>query len=97
MDKIENLEDNEISYFDGCWDRIVQNEGNQFYTISGLQFKYRIIGNHLLPSRTDYNISKKDFEKVFKMGRLKGPGEISNEVRGSAYVWAIMHDSRIRS
>ena len=68
----------------------------QFHTIRGLQFRYRIAGNYLLPSRTDYQISKKDFEKVFRLGRLKGPGVISNEVRGSTYVWAIMHDMRIR-
>lgn len=86
-----------MTYFDDCWNRIRNNEGNQFHTIRGLQFRYKIIGNYLIPSRTDYKISRKDFEKVFRLGRLKGPGAISNDVRGSAYVWAIMHDLRIRT
>lgn len=85
-----------MSFFDDCWNRIIQHAGESFHTKRGLHFKYSIKGNLLLPSRTDYQISKKDLEKVFKMGRLKGPGVISNEIRGSAYVWAIMHDSRIR-
>lgn len=85
-----------MSYFDDCWDRIIDNAGNQFHTIRGLRFRYRIVGNYLLQNRTDYKISKKDFEKVFKMNRLRGPGVISKEIRGSTYVWAIMHDERIR-
>ena len=83
-------------YFDDCWNRIRDNVGNQFHTIRGLRFRYKIVSNYLFPSRTDYKISKKDFEKVFKLGRLKGPGIISNEVRGPSYVWAIMHDERIQ-
>ena len=85
-----------MSYFDDCWNRIRRKAGNQFHTISGLRFTYRIDGNYLIPSRTNYKISKKDFEKVFRLRPLRGPGEISNEVRGSSYVWAIMHDRRIR-
>lgn len=83
-------------YFDDCWNRIVENEGEQFHTKRNLPFKYKIKSATVIPSRTDYSISKKDFETVFKLGRVKGPGIISNEVRGPAYVWAIMHDERIR-
>ena len=85
-----------MTYFDDCWNRIRNNAGNRFYTIRGLRFTYRIDGNYLIPSRTDYKISKKDFKKIFRLGRLKGPGLISNEVRGPSYIWAIMHDRRIR-
>jgi len=85
-----------MTYFEDCWDRIQNNAGNRFHTISDLEFTYSIDGNYVIPSRTYYKISKKDFEKVFKLGRLRGPGLISNEIRGSSYVWAIMHDNRIR-
>jgi len=85
-----------VSYFDDCWNRIRRNAGNQFHTIMGLPFTYSIDGNYVIPSRTDYKISKKDFEKVFRLRPLRGLGEISNEVRGPSYVWAIMHDRRIR-
>jgi len=85
-----------MELFEHRWKQIQRNSGKPFHTITGLEFTYSIEGDYLIPSRTYYKISKKDFEKVFDMGPLKGPGEISNDVRGSAYVWAIMHDKRIR-
>ena len=85
-----------MSYFDDCWKKILKNEGEQFFTKRNLPFKYKIKNNSVIPNRTNYIIPQKDFEKVFKLRRLEGPGMISNEVRGSAYVWAIMHDERIR-
>jgi hypothetical protein len=85
-----------MTSFDSCWNVIISNEGETFHTKTNKPFTYVVKNNSLVPSRTEYNISKKDFEKIFKLGRLEGPGLISNDVRGSAYVWAIMHDERIR-
>ena len=82
--------------FEECWNKIVNNVGESFHTITGLEFTFSIEGDYLTSSRTEYKIPKKDFEKVFDMGPLRGPGEISNDVRGSAYVWAIMNDNRIK-
>jgi len=28
---------------------------------------------------------------------LNGPGDITSTIRGAAYVWAILHDPRIRN
>ena len=82
---------------DQVWQRIKNHSGDMFKTITGLDFTYEIgtSANILIPSRTDYNISKSDAEKVLDRVPLKGPGEISDDVRGSSYLWAILHDSRI--
>ncbi len=80
---------------DEIWQRMKTFEGETFRTIQNLEFTYEITGNVLVPSRTEYNISKSDVKKVLERIPLKGPGEISNDVRGPSYLWAILHDFRI--
>jgi hypothetical protein len=78
------------------WRRLTQFEGHDFNTIRGKPFKYEISGSIFIPSRTDFNIGKSDFEKALELVPIGGPGEISDLVRGSSYIWAVLHDSRIR-
>ena len=78
------------------WSRIKNHQGAIFETKTGKDFTFEISGNVFNPSRTKYNISKSDFEKVLPLVPLDGPGTISNLVRGSAYIWAVLHDPRIR-
>ena len=40
--------------------------------------------------------AKSEFIKAYNFGELKNPGQISNLVRGSSYVFAIMTDPRIK-
>jgi hypothetical protein len=81
---------------DTLWLRIRACEGQEFATISGKPFTYEVAGNILITSRTSFNLAKSDFEKALSLVPIGGPGEISNLVRGSAYVWALLHDKRIR-
>jgi len=78
------------------WQRIKAHQGEEFTTKTGLPFTYRVAGAVLWPSRTDYNLAQSDFAKALALCPLPGPGKINNLVRGPAYVWAILHDSRIR-
>ena len=78
------------------WPRIKCLEGQEFRTKTGKPFTYSIYGDSLTPSRTDYNIGKIEFAKALAKVPLKGPGEISQTVRGPSYVWAILHDPRVR-
>jgi hypothetical protein len=48
------------------------------------------------PSRTDYGISKAEFGKALALVPFDGPGVISDTVRGPSYVWAVLHDKRVR-
>jgi hypothetical protein len=81
--------------FEEVWKRIVTREGELFRTITDKPFTYRVEGNSLYSSRTDYNISKSNFQKAYRLVPIDGPGKIGKEVRGPAYVWAILHDQRI--
>jgi hypothetical protein len=58
-------------------------------------FTYSVVGDVLRTDRAKQNLSRSNFEKVLPLLPLPGPGQISNEVRGPAYVWAILHDKRI--
>ncbi|MDH5688955.1 MAG: hypothetical protein OEZ48_13995 [Candidatus Bathyarchaeota archaeon] len=82
--------------FEEVWNRIRSHEGETFRTITGLPFVYRVDrGNTLIPDRTGYPLHRSNFEKVYRMVPVDGPGEINYIVRGPAYVWAILHDPRI--
>jgi len=81
--------------FEEVWKRIISCEGEEFSTIQGLPFTYKILGDALYPSRTNYRISKADFRKAYRMVPIKGPGVINQIVRGPSYIWAVLHDPRI--
>ena len=81
---------------DEVWARIKSHEGEKFETRTGKTFTYHIDGEIFHPSRTEYNISKRNFEIALELVPLDGPGIINNLVRGPAYVWAVLHDHRIR-
>lgn len=78
------------------WSRLRNAEGDEFVTKTGLPFTFEISGDVFHPSRTKYNISKADFRKALALVPFDGPGVINNTVRGPAYVWAVLHDKRIR-
>jgi hypothetical protein len=81
---------------DQVWSRIRSLEGQEFQTKTGKPFTYSVSGDSLTPSRTDYNIGKTEFAKALSKLPLHGPGAINSVVRGPAYVWAILHDPRVR-
>ena len=78
------------------WHRIVASEGEEFTTATGLPFEYEIVGHAFHPSRTNYRIGKSEVRKAFELVPFEGPGVINALVRGPSYVWAILHDDRIR-
>lgn len=81
---------------DSVWARIKSHENDTFETKTGKQFSYTVAGNVLRPSRTEYNLPRSEFEKALPLVPIEKPGEINDLVRGPAYIWAILHDSRIR-
>ena len=78
------------------WSRIFLYQGETFLTKNNLEFTYRATENGLVTTRTETVIPKRSFEVALTLVPLEGPGEISNKVIGSTYVWAILHDERIR-
>lgn len=81
---------------DAVWGRLKKRQGQAFETKKGRPFTYEIVGDVLHPSRTSYNISKREFGKALPHVQCDGPGAISDLVRGPCYVWALLHDKRVR-
>ena len=81
---------------DDVWGRLKKFQGQEFETKRGEPFKYKVSGEVFRPSRTKYNISKADFGKALLLAPFDGPGVITKTIRGSSYVWAVLHDKRIR-
>ena len=92
----QHEESSAIPHIDIVWSRIKTLQGQVFETKRGKQFIFEVFGNTFIPSRTNYNISKRDFEKVLNLVPLEGPGKINKLVRGPAYIWAVLHDPRVR-
>ena len=81
---------------DALWLRLKQLQGEPFETKTGKAFTFEISGSVFHSSRTRYNLTKADFGKALELVPIDGPGEISHLVRGSAYIWAVLHDPRVR-
>lgn len=82
--------------FEDTWNSIISHAGEEFFTKRNLAFRYKIINNSVVPDRTNYPLSKANFEKAAQLLPLDGPGQISDLVRGSSYVFAILTDKRIQ-
>ncbi|WP_109315929.1 hypothetical protein [Pseudovibrio ascidiaceicola] len=78
------------------WRRLSSLSGELFHTKTGKPFKFKVEGDRFYQNRTDYTITKGDFEKALKLVPIKGPGLINMTVNGPAYVWAVLHDPRVR-
>jgi hypothetical protein len=81
---------------DEVWSRIRKVAGEAFETKTGQRFTFEITGDIFHSSRTKYNIAKTEFGKALALVPFNGPGVINRTVRGPAYVWAVLHDKRIR-
>jgi hypothetical protein len=82
--------------FPAVWTRIAAHAGQRFSTKTGRPFVYAIERDALVTDRTDYALAKTNFSEALKQVPFDGPGNIAQTIRGPAYVWAILHDSRIR-
>ena len=81
--------------FNNVWERTLNHQGEIFYTVTKIPFTYQVNGNSVVPDHTKYPINKSQFIKVYEMKDIQRPGQISNIIRGSAYVFAILTDDRI--
>lgn len=82
--------------FREIFSRIKAYQNKLFHTKTGLEFSYSIDGNGFYPSRKKYRISISDIEKAYKLVPFDGPGVVNEIVRGPTYLWAVLHDPRIR-
>jgi len=78
------------------WERIKAHQHEEFVTKRGLSFTYEVRGNRLVTDRpSEYPIQATEFEKALAVMPVPGPGRLRH-LRGPSYIWAILHDPRIR-
>ena len=78
------------------WQRIKARQGEEFRTKTGLPFTYDVAGNTIVVSRSPtYPFPSSQFEKALERVPVAGPNDL-HDLRGPPYLWAILHDPRIR-
>lgn len=84
---------------DVVWPRIIQSAGETFTTATGLEFTYRVPGQHLRVTRDgreiNRSLSRTNFARALDAMPAYRPSDISDR-QGSAYTWAILMDPRVR-
>ena len=83
--------------FENIWGKIVSMQGEKFFTVRGIPFTYKVIGNDLYPEHiASGHPTKSGFEKAYRLGKIDRPSQLSMlGIMGSSYVYAIMTDPRI--
>jgi hypothetical protein len=77
------------------WLRLKEHAGEEFQTKFGVLFTYRLEVNTFHPSRTLHQAGKSDFIKALKLVPFDGPGAINKTAHCPAYIYGVLHDSRI--
>ena len=81
--------------FEEAWNRIRMNKGEKFRTVRGLNFTYKLLGPWVVIDRTDYRITKRNFQLAYGMLPVDGPDGFGEEVTAKHYVHAVLTDPRI--
>ena len=81
--------------FEEVWKKIRMNKGEKFTTVRGLDFTYKLLGPWVVIDRTDFRITKKNFQKAYGMLPVKEPDDFGHEVTAKYYVHAVLTDQRI--
>jgi len=76
--------------------RVVTHAGSSFTTKTGIRFTYTVDGDDLVTDRTSLPIGQINFEQAYRLVPFEGPRVIHRTILGPTYVWAILHDHRIR-
>lgn len=82
--------------FDETWKHIIQYQGEQFVTIRGKSFTYKVEGNYVINNRTYFPLHKNNFRNAWTEMPVEGPGSFSKSIMGPSYTWALLNDERIR-
>jgi hypothetical protein len=96
----ENLSD-AVPLIDAIWSRLVQHQGQEFQTSTGLPFTYDVEGPSGIwfyrdGSRINQRLSRGDVEKAVRKCPLAKTSDIS-ECRDYAYLFGLLTDPRIHA
>ena len=85
-----------VPSIDEVWRQIEAHRSETFHTKSGLPLTYSVSGRTLTTDRSNFPLSATDFAKALESVPIESLTALSSEVRRPAYIWAILHDPRIR-
>ena len=75
------------------WDNICKHEGEVFFTITNIEYKYAVKDNYIIINNDNRRkISKLYFEKALK---INNPTPSKINLRGQSYIYGIITDNRI--
>ena len=85
--------------FDIIWNRIVENQGKDFYKIRKGKFTY-FIGednsfNPSVPKKIPTASNKENIKKAYEQWPVSGPSFFSKDIFAPSYVWGVLNDPRI--
>ena len=85
--------------FEIIWNRIIENQGNDFFTIQKIKFTYTIgEDNSFNPSVTESfpkASNKENLKKSYEQWPVRGPSFFTKDIFAASYVWGVLSDSRI--
>ncbi|MBM3475540.1 MAG: hypothetical protein FJX75_19920 [Armatimonadetes bacterium] len=84
-----------MATFDEVWERIAACAGETFHQIRGGEFTYEVVGNHVVPDRTNHRIPRSHFREALDLVPLGSTVPVQH-LRGLSYIFAILMDLRIR-
>ena len=83
--------------FERVWTSIAKHAGEDFKTVTGLLFRYRLAGDSVWIERDGREVNralgKNQFTKAWARWPVEGPGELQ-DLQGPSFVFAILDDSR---
>ena len=80
------------------WNRICRCEGETFYTVRGVEYRYVVYGDYLLVNNDRKRRITKQSLEIALMIQNPTPSRIQSEgIWGPSYVCGIITDKRIRS
>ena len=80
------------------WARLKQHEGTPFFTVKGLSFTYRIVGNELFVDRKEKSITRATVNKAYRKA-VEAPEEMIGPKKlgtfGASYLFPIFRTLQI--
>lgn len=83
-----------LTDFEIIWQRIIENEGETFFTITDIPFTYAVANNSVIPG-TNRKIPKSNFANAISLFPISKPSDLPRKTQGASYVFGILNDTRI--
>jgi hypothetical protein len=84
--------------FERIWARVGTHAGEEFHTVRGIAFTYRVDGNSVwLNDRSSDHSGQHRSEWLKAVDRMPvdGPSKLGGDIWGATYIYAVLRDRRV--